>query len=423
MAANADRRLMNEEMLVEHEALQAPPEDVETLNEEPRSTVEELETLNGEPRSTVEARHATEDDMLARTRDLQEVATALEVQRAEIEAERSRLATIIDTMADALVVVDRAGVPILQNEAYRALWQEAGLRADPEEPQAVTDESLRERAAHGEEFGVQFRAIDRAGRRRWLEAYGRPAPGEGGGGIVVVHDTTDLSLRRMQEELVGIVAHELRTPITALSGYLQLLQRQGGPQPTTGLAAEQAARLRRLANDLFDVTRVETGNLQIDRAPVDLRALVAESIELARSLSTTHRFEAQLADGELVVDADAGRIQQVILNLLNNAIVHAPASPTIKVRLRRIRRRAELEVEDHGPGIPLEQVPRIFARFQHAGTDRRPAGLGLGLYISRQIVLAHQGTIAVDTAPGKGTTFTVRLPLAAPRRPSSEKAG
>ncbi len=423
-AANADLRLMTEEMLVEHEELQAASEEVETLNEELQSTNEELETLNEELQSTVEELNTTNDDMIARTRDLQELATALELQRTESEAERSRLATIIETMADALVVVDATGTPILQNEAYRRLWQDAGLEPDPEEPQPVTDESLRARAARGEEFGVQFRAVDQGGRRRWLEAYGRPVgAGETGGGIVVVHDTTDLSLRRMQEELVAVVAHELRTPVTALSGYLQLLERQGGPQPTTGLAAEQAARLRRLANDLFDVTRVETGNLRIERAPLDLRALVAESIEVARSLSATHRIEADLADGELIVDADAGRIQQVILNLLTNAIVHAPESPTIEVRLRRLRRRAELEVEDHGPGIPPEQLGRIFSRFQHAGTDRRPSGLGIGLYISRQIVVGHQGTIEVDSAPGEGTTFNVRLPLVAAARGSGGKTG
>ena len=419
---NADLRLMAEEMLVEHEELQAASEEVETLNEELQSTNEELETLNEELQSTVEELNTTNDDMLARTKDLQEVATALELQRTESEAERSRLATIIETMADALVVVDATGTPILQNEAYRRLWQDAALQPDPEEPQPVTDESLRERAARGEEFGVQFRAVDQDGRRRWLEAYGRPVRAAGTrGGIVVVHDTTDLSLRRMQEELVAVVAHELRTPVTALSGYLQLLERQGGPQPTTGLAAEQAARLRRLANDLFDVSRVETGNLRIERAPLDLRALVAESIEVARSLSATHRIEADLGDGELMVEADAGRIQQVILNLLTNAIVHAPDSPTIEVRLRRLRRRAELEVEDHGPGIPSEQLGRIFSRFQHAGTDRRPSGLGIGLYISRQIVLSHDGAIEVDSAPGEGTTFSVRLPLALAPRASSGK--
>jgi signal transduction histidine kinase len=109
--------------------------------------------------------------------------------------------------------------------------------------------------------------------------------------------------------------------------------------------------------------------------------------------------------------ADRARIQQVLLNLLTNALIHAADSPDVVIRLRRLRRRAEIEIEDHGPGIAAELQDRLFSRFERGGGSEH-RGLGLGLYISREIVSAHGGTIEVDSQTGDGTTFTIRLPLA-----------
>jgi two-component system sensor histidine kinase BaeS len=223
---------------------------------------------------------------------------------------------------------------------------------------------------------------------------------------------------------VGIVAHELRTPLTALRGYLQMLSRSS-PE-TDGrlvpLAAEQADRLQRLVDELFDVTRVERGRFTIEREPVGLRAVLEQTIEIAQGVTERHEIRFEAANGEIVAAVDRGRIQQVVLNLLMNAIVHAPNSPTIAVRLRRLRRRAEIEVEDRGPGISAEHQKMLFSPFEQVASGRQ-VGLGLGLYIAREIVLAHGGTIEVDSAPGEGTTFTVRLPLQPPPEPDSRGAG
>jgi signal transduction histidine kinase len=108
--------------------------------------------------------------------------------------------------------------------------------------------------------------------------------------------------------------------------------------------------------------------------------------------------------------ADPNRIRQVLLNLLTNSVIHAPDAPDVSIRLRRLRRRAEIEIEDRGPGISPDVQQRLFMRFERG--DGRGQGLGLGLYISRQIVQAHGGTLEIDSAPGDGATFTIRLPLA-----------
>lgn len=351
--------------------------------------------------------------------EVQALTAGLAVERRVAETERARLATLIGTMPDAVLVLDSAGRAVYRNDAY-VRFEESVTLEDAEGrdvPSGVAD--LRARVSRGEEFAVELRATTPQGRRRWFEAYGRPVPadvGIGDGGILVVHDTSDIGLRRLQEEFVGIVAHELRTPLTALRGYLQMLNKDAGGtavERLAPLALAQAERLDRLVGELFDATRAQTGRLRIDRRPVSLDQLVDDTVEIAQSLNGDQVVRVEHGVRDLVVEADPGRIQQVLLNLLANAAVHAGVSPEVVVRTRRRRQWAEIEVEDHGPGIARAKRERLFSRYQQ-GDPQSPSGLGLGLYVSRAIARAHKGTIEVDSAAGKGTTFKVRLPLRAP---------
>jgi two-component system, chemotaxis family, CheB/CheR fusion protein len=415
--ANVELRTINEDLLVANEETQAATEEVETLNEELQATNEELETLNEELQATIEELNATNEDMHARTAELQELATNLEEQRRTSERDRARFALLVEALSDAVAVIDRTGESIIENEAFAALFGGDGLRPLEDDGSPLMGGDLRARVARGEEFVLQFAAIDRDGRKRWYEAYGRavpPAMSIGGGGILVVHDTTDLSLRRLQEEFVAIVAHELRTPLTALRGYLQLLGRRAVADEElrlVPLAAAQAERLARLLEELFDVTRADTGRLDIQPRPASLRKLVEETVEIAQSL-TDQEIRVEGFDDRTIVNVDPARIQQVLLNILTNAERHAASSPTVTVQARRLRRWLSIEVEDHGPGMTDEVRESLFSRF-HSG-NVAGGGLGLGLYISRQIVRGHGGTIEADSVPGEGTTFTIRLPLARP---------
>jgi two-component system, chemotaxis family, CheB/CheR fusion protein len=418
-AGNADLRSANEELLVANEEVQAATEEVETLNEELQATNEELETLNEELQATVEELNTTNDDMEARAADLQEATVSLENQRREAEHARARLATLIESMRDAVLVVDGDGTTVLANAAFASL-EEAASGPDAAESGLDVD-VLRRRVARGEEFELPL-SIAADGRRRWYEAYGRRAPSGmdivDGGGILVIHDTTDLSLRRLQEDFVAMVAHELRTPLTALRGYLQILGRDDGDKAGSvlSLATSQADRLHRMIEELIDATRAERARMAIHPEAVDLVALLAETVVIAQGLSERHQIVYEPEVDRLEVTADRGRLQQVALNVMMNAIMHAPESPKIQVRIRRRRRRAEIEVEDHGPGIPDDAADTIFGRFQ-AGNAGGP-GLGLGLFIAREIVHAHGGTISVDSEPGEGATFQIQLPLGA--APASE---
>ncbi len=355
--------------------------------------------------------------MPARAVELTAVRVSADQHPPIAEIEQVRLTTLIEIMRDAVLVVDRSGRTVAANEAFVRTFG-ADLTPQPEAAGPDPADDLRARAAAGEEFVRRFFVTGPDGRRRWYEAYGRPVPPEmgiAGGGILVVRDTTDISLRRLQEEFVGIVAHELRTPLTALHGYLQLLQRRPSrDRDILERAVQQADRLQRMVEELFDVTRVERGRLSITPTPVAIGEVIDQAVDIARRVDGgDRRILVEKEDEDVVLDADGGRIQQVLLNLLLNAFVHAPQSPEIHVRLRKRGRRVEIDVEDRGPGIAPELQASLFSAFEQGSRAAGRFGLGLGLYIAREIVVAHGGTIEVDSAPGAGTTFTVRLPVEA----------
>src|SRR5262249_40711794 len=240
-------------------------------------------------------------------------------------------------------------------------------------------------------------------------------------GVVVIRDITERSLHRMQDEFVALASHELRTPLTPIQSYLQLLLKQFEDLPEDApvrryaqAALAQTRRLGRLVNDLLGVRRLQTGTFEIDPKPLRLDDLVRQSVELGQTFTSSQTIRLKMDDAPLMVNADAERLQQVLLNLLNNAITHAPESKTIEVRVRRVGNEAEVQVEDHGTGIPAAQVPNLFTRFFQvvgSGTHQHK-GLGLGLYIAAGIMKAHGGSINVSSREGKGTTFILRLPLA-----------
>ena len=423
---NAELRSMNEEFLVVNEETQAATEEIETLNEELQATNEELETLNEELQATIEELNTTNDDLQARAIELQEVAASLEFQRQESETERERLGAILSNIGDAVLVVDRTGTTVLANEQYAALFgsPETGFTAEDENGEPIPpDQTPQQRAARGESFAIEFTITAPDGSRRWFEATGRPITSNGEqGGVLSIRDITERSLRRLQDEFLAIASHELRTPLTGLSGYLQMLVRffntEGAserPRRYVTLALEQTERLTALSNELMDVTRLQRGRLTLVRAPVDLAATVRRATETAQMLTLTQTITTEISDDPVTIEGDDQRLEQVILNLLTNAMNHAAESPSIDVRLRCIEGHAEVEVQDYGPGIAPAELANIFSRFYRIErTGASPSGgLGLGLYIAREIVVAHGGTIDVRSTLGEGTTFTVRLPLAA----------
>jgi two-component system CheB/CheR fusion protein len=422
--SNVDLRGINEEAFVASEEAQAATEEIETLNEELQATNEELETLNEELQATVEELDTTNDDLQARTVELQEIAVSLDLQRRESETERARIEAILSSIGDAVLVVDRTGAMMMANARYTEMFggPDDPFVAEDEDGQPLPpDRTPQQRAARGESFAMEFTITAPDESRRWFEAIGRPvAHDRQHSGVLVIRDITDRSMRRMQDEFMAIASHELRTPLTSLSGYLQMLVRlyatEGAderPRRYATHALGQSQRLLVFINEILDVARLQSSRLTLARAPLDLADVVRNAVETAQMLTETQTITTEISDAPVTVEGDDRRLEQVILNLLTNAINHAAESSRIDVRLRRVDGQAELDVQDYGPGIAPDDVANIFSRFYHvAHAEQLPSGgLGLGLYIAREIVVAHGGTIDVRSTVGEGTTFTVHLPF------------
>ena len=228
---------------------------------------------------------------------------------------------------------------------------------------------------------------------------------------------------RTREEFLSLAGHQLKTPLTPLALRLQSLAREAAKQPDSSFAQNvngyietanrQVDKLSALVAELLDVSRMAAGKLRLDLETVDLGAVVrdvaARYLPRAEKASCVFEVEAPDVTGRL----DKLRVQQVVTNLIENAIAFGPGKP-IRIRLQATSEKALLTVRDEGIGIAPNDQARIFERFERAVSSRNHGGFGLGLYICRTIVDALEGTISVQSEPGRGSTFTVELPLTGP---------
>jgi PAS domain S-box-containing protein len=223
-----------------------------------------------------------------------------------------------------------------------------------------------------------------------------------------------------RDEFLSVAAHELKTPLTSMLGYAQMLLRQTRAgqlldeilvQRALQAIEQQSERLSRLVTRLLDVARIEGGRLGVEPTRTDLVALIRGVVDSIQVGAPDHRFVAMLPaalDGRV----DPLRLEQVLINLLDNAVKFSPEGAPIEIELTETSvGMARLTVTDHGPGLKAEDRDRIFERFYQAHSGQYAAGMGLGLYISRQIVEQHGGSISAELPPGGGTRFVVILPL------------
>ncbi len=240
------------------------------------------------------------------------------------------------------------------------------------------------------------------------------------------HHEAEVALR-LRDEFLSIAAHELRTPLTGLLGHSQLLMRQlrreGHLDPERLRSAlevitRHAGKLARLLNQLLDVGRLKDGELTLEYVPTDLTALVEQAVSDTQAFCDRHTITLE-AEKHVRAQADPMRLEQVLANLLDNAVKYSPDGGQIEVTLSRHEGAwVELSVRDHGLGIPPEKQERIFDRFERGHGPGVQEGWGLGLYISRQIVEMHGGEIRVEAPPG-GSRFIIRLPVDGGEQPTT----
>lgn len=237
-------------------------------------------------------------------------------------------------------------------------------------------------------------------------------------------------LSHLKDEFLSIASHELRTPVTSIKGYTQLaktLIRENDlatSEEYLDVALDQIDRMSRLILELLDVSRIETGRLEIRREPIEWPAFVRDVVHRHHTAVSDRRFHLNVPDGNKVVIGDRDRLEQVLGNLLENAVKYSPDGSEIFVSVEDRGDQLVTSVADRGMGIPPDELSQVFERF-HRGrqvSSTNYGGLGLGLYITKQIVERHNGSIWVESKEGTGTTFSFSLPVASVETPVATPA-
>jgi two-component system phosphate regulon sensor histidine kinase PhoR len=347
---------------------------------------------------------------------LRRSAAAVREEHAGAEAERDRLATLIDELGDAIFIADESGRVLLANAAARAT---AG--------QDLIGRRLSEVIRHHETLAAIATArggreasttIERAEPRQFLRAVARPL--EGGQLLLVIQDLTALRrLETVRSDFVANVSHELRRPITSLKAMAEALEE--GALDDRAVARDFIHRMQQeidglaqLTNELLTLTRIESGAETLTLGPHVPADLLADCARRMGPLAA--RADVALLvepDNAPAVRADAERIAQVLANLVHNAVKFTPAGGSVRLSAARMDGGVAFEVADTGVGIERADLERVFERFYKADRSRSGGGTGLGLAIAKHIVHAHGGRIdARSDGPGRGATFRFTLPLA-----------
>jgi PAS domain S-box-containing protein len=253
------------------------------------------------------------------------------------------------------------------------------------------------------------------GRTRWLAASGEPAPE---GIVYTLRDVTEeRRLEEMRDDIVAVVSHELRTPLTSVYGAAQTLVALGSKLDETQrdelikVVGEQSGRLHRILEQVLVTQRLDSGHLGLERRAFDVSERVEGVAATARAWPETRPMEVE-APGEIAAEGDPGLFEQVLVNLLDNAVKYSPPDTTIRVGVERLRASARVTVADEGPGVPAGEHDRIFEKFFRLDPDQTEGttGTGLGLYISRELVRRMHGAIGLLPSE-RGATFFVDLPI------------
>jgi PAS domain S-box-containing protein len=343
-------------------------------------------------------------------------------QRVALERERSF--AILANIADGIVAVDREGKVVLWNHAAE---QVTGVQAEDalgRTPEDVLQRTLE--SGSDTPMGDRLVSIVRGREEVWLsvtEAVMRDPAGVVAGRIFAFRDiSSDRLVEQMKSDFVSTVSHELRTPLTSIYGFAETLLRQdvmfGEDERRTflGYIASESQRLTGIVDALLNVARLDTGYLQVNLAPTDVRDVVGELVESVQDASSNgHTFVVDLPDEPLAATADREKLRQVFQILLDNALRYSPEGGTVTVGVERKDERVEVSVADEGVGIPQADQERIFRKFYRgAGAEARAGqgGTGLGLFIARGLVTAMGGRIWVESREGEGSTFAFELPAA-----------
>lgn len=367
-----------------------------------RDYIHQLERMN---RKQAELNLTLENRVKERTEKLQQLVH-------QVRSEKVKTERILHEIDDGVIVLDQNGKTIMINPAARLML----MKEDHEAPEnAATD--------CPEYSDIEKVLFDHSGNSN-LKAKSFPLRDNEGlllGKIIVIHDVTHyMEVDRLKSEFVSHVSHELKTPLTSIKGYVDNLrdrivgdlnERQEEYLERVG---KNTDRLIRMIDDLLNISRIESGKMTINFSHLIMSELIEEVSRGLRPLATQKKIEMSFmkSDEDGLVMADRDKIEQAVINLVNNAILYTPPGGKVMISMEHDQGYIKTSIRDTGVGIPAEEQPLIFDRFYRLEKDSilEPGGTGLGLYITRNVIEMHGGKIWVTSEVGKGSEFTFTLP-------------
>jgi two-component system, OmpR family, phosphate regulon sensor histidine kinase PhoR len=371
------------------------------------------------------------DDLEGLATELAAITARLRDRLDELTEERDRAGQIVDALDDGVLLLDGAGRLLVANPAARAWFGlpddlRLGLPAQRVLGVSQLAELAETAAATGAPATCTVSVVFPEYRTLALRAF--PLADRGPTGRIVV-TMTDITQRRrlevLRRDFVANASHELKTPVAALRVLAETLLTALPDDPEAGRGfavriGREAERLDALVRDLLDLSRLERGALDVE--PVDLVGLTKEVVGSYADRAEERRIKLRTElQPNVAMRGDRAQLGLLLSNLVDNAVRYTPSRGTVRVRLDGSESRAVLQVTDTGRGIPAGELSRIFERFYRVdkARARQTGGTGLGLAIVRHVAESHGGTVTVDSELGRGTTFTVTLPIAGPPSPAA----
>ena len=351
-----------------------------------------------------------------------QMSLKLKEMMATISEDMARLTSILDNMADGVILTDAEGSVVLTNSTAQRLLsiRDKNYKGSPL-IEVVREHELNDLLNSCLETGQeQIAQFELATLNRFLRVIAIPIANDRLDGVLLlIQDLTELrSLQTMRREMVGNISHEFRTPLAGIKAMVETLQdgavddREAAGDFLSRIEAE-VERMTQLVAELTELSRIETGKAELKLEPVNLNMIVEEVIAQLRPQAERQNLtlEMALADDLPATSVDKERIRQVMVNLIHNAIKFNRHGGTIKTTTKQSEGSVVVEISDTGTGIAKDDLPQIFERFYKADKSRTGQGSGMGLAIAKHIVEAHGGNIWVQSEEGKGSTFSFSLPL------------
>lgn len=348
------------------------------------------------------------------------LALAQQAQLAALEDQRARLADVLDQMTDGVLIVDPEGRVALINPAARRLFnvKEAAGRSVTE---VLRHHQLVETWQRCHNTGeAHSEAIEMPARRQFLQISVIPDRLVPGGSLIFLQDLTRVRrLETVRRDFISNLSHELRTPLASLKALTETLSEGALEDPPAARhflsrMETEVDALTQMTNELLELTKIESGQVPLDLKPFAPTRLLDSASERMRLQAERARLTLAIETDEHLppIMADFARLEQVLVNLIHNAVKFTPPGGQITLSARQDDKFVRFSVRDTGAGIPDEILPRIFERFYKADRARSSGGTGLGLSIARHMVEAHGGKIWAESEENQGSTFSFTIPIA-----------